>query len=322
MHDSELGRLFIVGVGRSGTSLLQSMLNAHPRVCFPPEINFIRRFLATHALEKMWTHDKDSVARMLVSDELMARLGIEEKTIQSILASMSDSFSSKELYVRLLDAYATEAGKENAAWIGDKDPRSVEYLPLIHRCFPEARILHIVRDPRDVLASKKKAEWSKDQSVLRHVFANRVQLKMGREEGGRLFGAQYLEFSYEQLLGDATGVLSRISDFLALDFDPAMLDFSKSSRQLVSEEEMQWKKETLGPLLATNRGKWKESLSAWEVALTERVCNEAFRVTNYEKSVDMRQLSLTQRLSVPLIKLIMASLDPVYRFYRKTAIAK
>jgi hypothetical protein len=59
--------VFIVGVGRSGTSLLHSMLNAHTRVCFPPEINFIRRFLATPQLEEtLRQQGVDAVVHLLV----------------------------------------------------------------------------------------------------------------------------------------------------------------------------------------------------------------------------------------------------------------
>lgn len=322
MQETKSGRLFIVGVGRSGTSLLQSMLNAHPSICFPPEINFIRRFLATSILEETWAKDKASLEQLLSPDELIARLNIGENTIRAILDSLSNDFSARELYVRLLDAYAKNTGKENATWIGDKDPRSVEYLPLIHRCFPDARILHIIRDPRDVLASKKKAAWSKNQSPLRHIFANRVQLHMGRTQGPKLFGDHYNEFSYEDLLRDPTNVLSTITSFLNVDFDPAMLEFSKSSKQLVSNDEMDWKKETFEPLNQDNFGKWLDELTPWEAALTEHICSEAFAVMHYEKSVDMSLLNPAQRLSVPLIKLIMASLEPVYGLYRRTAASK
>jgi len=322
MQDHNTRRLFIVGVGRSGTSLLQSMLNAHPRICFPPETSFIRRFLVTDSLRRMWEDDPGSVAKVLGDDELIGRLALDEGAIDSILSSLGGAFSVVELYVRLLEAYAAEAGKADAAWIGDKDPRSVEYLPLIHRCFPEARILHIIRDPRDVLASKKKAAWSKNQSSFRHVFANRVQLKMGREQGRRLFGPNYMEFAYEELLGNANRVLTRISRLLDLDFHPAMLEFSDSSKRLVSQDEMQWKKETLGPLLATNSGKWKDSLASWETALTERVCGEAFRAMNYEKEAGRCGLRLTERLLLPAAQVLMAASDPIYRLYRKIRVAK
>ena len=229
MTRMEHGLVFIVGVGRSGTSLLQSMLHAHPKVCFVPEFNFIRRFLATDELQKSWAHYRDSVATRLVSDELIARLGLGEERIRDILNTLGKQFSASDLYLQLLKNAAV-ASKGHVMWIGDKDPRSVEYLPVLHHFFPEARVLHIIRDPRDVLSSKKKAGWSKDHSPLRHIFANRVQLKMGRRQGPQLFGPAYLEFAYEELIGDPAAVLDRICRLLGIEFNTSMLDFPKNSR--------------------------------------------------------------------------------------------
>jgi hypothetical protein len=311
--------VFIVGVGRSGTSLLQSMLHSHPNVCFVPEINFIRRFLATDDLDRNWERDRNDVISRLTSDELISRLGLGPDRISAILQSLDDHFSSRSLYLQLLSAFCQQENtKDDIQWVGDKDPRSVEFLPTLHHYFPDARILHIIRDPRDVLASKKKAEWSKDRSTLRHIFANRVQLKLGRRQGRELFGSAYIEFAYEELITDAAAVLSRVCAFLQIEFSPAMLEFSESSEIFVSQEEMQWKKETLGPLLSTNAGKWKGSLTPWETVLTERVCKEAFDTMQYQNSASLSELSLLERLALGPSTMLLAGLDPLYRFYRKS----
>jgi len=244
----------------------------------------------------------------------VARLGFDGDELAEIVESLGDDLSGVRLYLGLLRRYA--AARKEAQWIGDKDPRSVEFLRLLSRCFPAAHVLHVIRDPRDVLASKKKAAWSRNRSVLRHVFANRVQLKMGRLEGRALFGDRYLELAYEDLITDPRGVLGGVCRHLGVDFDPAMLDFSTSSRQLVSQEEMQWKKETLGPLLTTNAGKWKQQLTPWETALTERVCRDAFETCPHEMSDCRSRLSPFGRLALGPVALTLRVLDPVYRCYR------
>ena len=80
-------------------------------------------------------------------------------------------------------AFAEARGKPR---VGDKDPRCIEFLPLLARHWPAAHVVHVIRDPRAVLASKKKAAWSRHRSVVTHVFANRVQLRAGRCDGQRL----------------------------------------------------------------------------------------------------------------------------------------
>lgn len=309
--------LFIVGVGRSGTSLLQSMLNAHSMVSFTPEIHFIRRFLASNTLEKVVSSDAAAAAGMLASDEFVARLGFDAAQLREAADALGHGFSSRALYVALQRMYADAQGKGDARWLGDKDPRSIEYLPMLSRLFPEMRALHIMRDPRDVLASKKKAAWSKDGSVLRHIFANRVQLKMGRRYGRLLLGPRYMEVVYEELLGNPRDVLERVCAFLELDFEEAMLEFAESSKRLVSESEMQWKKETLGPLLSSNSGKWKKSLTPWEAALTERACADAMHAAGYEASASTHELGLAGKAALMTSWGLLAAGDPVYRLYRQ-----
>jgi hypothetical protein len=307
--------VFVVGVGRSGTSLLQSMLNAHPAICFPPETAFLRRYLASGMLERLYgRYGADRVVTHLAADDMVSRLGFTLKQLGAIVARAEEAFTGAKLYELLLRQYA--ARKASADWIGDKDPRSIEYLPVIHRFFPGAVVLHIIRDPRDVLASKKKAAWSRNRTSLLHVFANRVQLKTGRRLGRELFGDRYHELTYEELISRPEAALTSICSLLALQFHPAMLDFAASSKELVTEREMQWKKETLGPLLSSNSGKWQNSLKTWETALVERVCREAFDVAGYRSSHSARKLSLMRRTAILPLAILFPVLDIAYRRYK------
>ncbi len=308
--------ILIVGVGRSGTSLLQSMLNAHPEMCFAPETGFIRRYLATGKLESVCrSRGVDGVLEHLRGDQLLERLGFDDDQLQDIVSSMGDSFSSAGLYLRLIKGYAETKGC--TGFIGDKDPRSVEFLPLIYKHFPHAHVLHIVRDPRDVLVSKKKADWSRNRSWLGHILANRVQLKMGRKFGRELFGPRYMELTYEDLIASPRGVLEKICRRVKLDFTREMLDFADSSRELVSQDEMQWKAETLGPLLSTNKGKWTNELTPWAIALTERLCGEAFDSFNYERSGAKANLGLVSRILLGPISMSIAMVGFIYGLLRQ-----
>ena len=309
--------MFIVGVGRSGTSLLQSMLNAHPQICFPPETAFVRRYLATGLLRTIARDGgPTAVADHLIRDDLVGRLGLTaERLAEACGMTAGENLSPADLYLRILRAYAENKG--HPLWLGDKDPRCVEFLPLLRRNLPAAHILHMIRDPRDVLASKKRVAWASGRSTLRHVLANRMQLKMGRALGPELFGDRYLEVVYEQLIADPAAALRSICEPMAIPFDPTMLQFADSSTELVAREELAWKKETLGPLLASNVGKWENLLTPWEAALTERACGEAFDAIGYPRSAAERRLGWLARLSLIATSSLLAGSGALYGFLRR-----
>lgn len=299
--------VFVVGVGRSGTSLIQSMLAAHPQVAFPPETAFVRRYVAKGTVGRLARREGiRAVVELLAADERLARLDIGvEELVEATLAD--GPLTDAALYRSILRLHARACG---APRVGDKDPRLVEHLGLVHRLFPRAFVVHIIRDPRDVLVSKKRAEWSRDRSVLRHILANRVQLAMGRRDGARWFGERYVELQYEKLLDDPVVALKDVCARIELSYDPSMLDFRAAASRLVSPDEIAWKSKTLGPLLSDNRGKWRDSLSAREVSLTQRVCAEAMRIGRYEK--EEAELRPARRLIVRVEAWFLAQVARLY----------
>lgn len=269
--------IFIVGVGRSGTSLLQSMFAANHEVSYLPETSFLRRLVAHGRLQLIYKNQgKRALVEVLEGDEYFCRTGLDAADIIA-KALARGGFLDAAVYLEVLASYHDEY----KTWVGDKDPRSVEYLSLLKTVCPDAHVIHIFRDPRDVLASKKRTAWSRDGHVWKHIFANRVQFKIGHALGPKLFGKRYHEVCYEELLASAEAVLSALCKDIGIVFDEHMLAFGDAARKLVSEKELSWKKETFGPLLTENKGKWKTDLPPREVKLTELCCREAMSRGGY-----------------------------------------
>ena len=270
--------LFICGVGRSGTSLLQSMLNAHPDVCFPPETHFFRRYVAGAESRRWELVGRETLVAQLRSDQDFARAGIEA---ESLFDSHGGPLDLVEAYRRVLRSSALARGKTR---VGDKDPRHLDFLPELAEAFPGALVLHVVRDPRDVLLSRTLASWSARRPWWTHPLVYHEQVRRGRQQGHLLFGDNYVEICYEELIAEPESVLYRICNHADLAWDATMLEFSASATQLVDPSEMSWKKETLGPLLRGNAGKWKSGLTPLQIAFTEGVCGQAFKELGYQRS--------------------------------------
>lgn len=259
-----------MGVGRSGTSLLQAMLASHSQVYFLPETSFLRRFVMTRSLE---TLPIESIKSMLLNDTRLQRL---ERPISPFTSETSDkTFIAKTIYESLFDT------NESLEYFGDKDPRNVEYVLPILSMWPDSKLIHIYRDPRDVLASKKKAEWSKHNSLFFHLVAGAAQFALAQESKNT---SSIYHIRYESLIVNQTDELGKLCDWLSIRFDSSMENFASEAKRLASKEEMQWKGETLGPILKNNSGKWRQSLTSMEVAAVETACKAAMIAGKYTKS--------------------------------------
>jgi hypothetical protein len=297
------GPVFIVGVGRSGTSLLQSILASHSKISILPETGFLR-----NACLRRQKSQNISLEQMAASFPRLER--VMEKLPEE---THPESFPNEiALYHFILERFTAVQDKEIA---GDKDPKLVEYISAVAQLFPKAKFIHLVRDPRDVLLSKKKAEWSKGKPSWYHIFANYVQLRLGAYAGEKLSDDQYFLVTYEQILDLPEEYISRVCDFLEVEFESSVLAFQDKARELVADDEMQWKKETMGPLLKNNTGKWKGKLETWEVALTERLCEQAFEVGGYKKSEAVNRLNGIHKLGIYFISYVFKGIGSIYMLY-------
>lgn len=279
--------ILVCGVGRSGTSLLQSMLNAHPEIAVPPETHFFRRYVAPRRTRRhIEAESVDALVRRLRDDAEFARCGMP---VEEVVAGERDgALDLVRVYRRILEHWAQREAKPR---VGDKDPRNLDFLPELAAAFPDAFVVHIVRDPRAVVHSRTKAAWSASRPWWSHAIIAQEQLRRGRRNGSELFGDRYLEVRYERLLADPKGELERVCEHVGVAFDAAMLEFGDSARRLVADDEMSWKKETLGPLLTENDAKWREGLEASQVAFVEAVCVEAFGSLEYERTAPPRGIA-------------------------------
>ena len=211
---------FIVGAGRSGTTMLRLMLDAHPQLAIPPETHFIPHVSelcaaaeapATLALDAIVAADRwPSFA--LDPDTLRRR------AVTSRCRSLADVL---RLFYR---TYAVGRGKTR--W-GDKTPWYVLRMPMIAELLEEAHFLHIIRDGRDVALSVIPL-WFGPKSVPEAAAWWAQRVRAGRRDGAHL---AYLEVRYEQLVERPETELRRLCAFIGLDFDAQMLSFDELVRR-------------------------------------------------------------------------------------------
>src|SRR5688500_14721348 len=142
--------VFIVGCGRSGTTLMRLMLSAAGGLIIPPECDFlwraVRRFGAGATLA---AHDIEEFIRLLEGISSFPGL---ELSIDQIGAELREkrSVGLPDCIAHVYRTYATRAGRSR--W-GDKNPFYVLYLDQIRQLYPGVRVIHMMRDGRDVTVS-------------------------------------------------------------------------------------------------------------------------------------------------------------------------
>jgi len=189
--------IFVVGCQRSGTTMLRLMLDSHSRISCGPET----RFLA-------------DLERIVGADwKRLAQYGFTQEEWLERIATFFDGIQSD---------YAASRGK--ARW-ADKSPRYALSLDFVTRLFPDAQVVHVIRDGRDVAVSHRKrfGYWSSVKSSVkwpRYIAAARLA-------GAGLPADRYHELRYEDLVTDGEKTLRTLFEFLEEPWEPAVLDFDK-----------------------------------------------------------------------------------------------
>ena len=268
--------VFIVGCPRSGTTLLQRMLDAHPNVSIAPETFFIRRF---------WKHraehgdlQRDAAFERLLRD-IMAMPEFEEMGLDAD-AFAAAARNTERLYAALFRLMLRQfAGQRGAQVVGEKTPNHVLYLSTLHGFFPEARFIHLVRDPRAVVNSWQSVPWSsgrawRDAEIwVEYVAAGRAAQS--------LLGEALLVVHFEALVRAPSDELRRVCNHLAIDFDPAMLAFHERMPQAVDVAREPWKKNATQPIEPATADRWRTTLSPRHWAEVEAVAADEMRHWDY-----------------------------------------
>lgn len=278
--------IYIVGVGRSGTSMLMTLLNGHSAIAFTPETHFLRYYLGTPEQQQAWeAKGPQHFLATLEADSYFQRLKISTSELLQPYLEGQKAFRLDEVYAEILNRYLAGKGKQV---IGDKDPRYLDYLGVIEEIYPNAKIIHIHRDPRDVVLSKTKADWSAHRPFWVNAIISQVQMKEGRQEAKHRFGENYYELAYERLVADPEAALTPLLAFLGVKYEASMLNLTQSAKELVDESEMQWKDNTFKPMLKGNTEKWRTQFSPWKIRTIEIICKTWFQDLGYTPA----QLSL------------------------------
>lgn len=218
--------IFVGGMPRSGTSLMRDILGSHPDVAmFFGELPLWRELAAAHAGGNLArAADRDALIRDLVTHPRMerAQMTLDGGALAAALAK-EPAVSLGTVFAHALRQYARREGKPR--W-GVKDPRSEFHADQILAELPAARVVHMLRDPRDVLASQRAIWGSRAQHIVSTTHDWRRSAALARRHQAVHRGS-YAVVRYEDLVTDPARVVRDLCLTLDLDYRPVMLDLAE-----------------------------------------------------------------------------------------------
>jgi hypothetical protein len=256
----------VMGVARSGTTLLRTLLSLHPEVCISDEAHFLRPFVGTQAapfsedaFERAWDTAAPHIARK--------DFRVDHDHVLSAVRA-SGELSGRTFLDAVLATDATARGKVR---YGAKVPVYFDPTESLLAWFPRTRIVWIVRDPRANVASTVSRRWGVNRTI------RELCLRWRRETYDQV--TAYLEdprvlwIRYEDVVGEPEAHLRRVCSFLGIEFaeamarpEPGQVRMNTSFPDRVAADE--------GVISRRRNETWRTALSARQVRRIERLCRE------------------------------------------------
>ncbi|TWT52641.1 Sulfotransferase domain protein [Rubripirellula amarantea] len=250
--------VFVVGVPRSGTTVMSTLLSSSPTICIAPEIWFFNYWMQKYDFLDL--SDRNSYTFFV--DQFLASkrfryLELDAQPIRDQLIN-SDVQSFQSVFSTVLTHYADKFAKSR---VGEKTPGQFQSIEKIIELYPDAKIVCMVRDPYAVAASTINSEFGSN-----HVLDSAIRWKRySRILSERSHENCICIVRYEDLVLQFEREIPRVATFLDIELDPAIAKTSRDGNYAVGDRGEGWAKDhfqkAFNALNPQSIDKWKTHLS-------------------------------------------------------------
>ena len=298
---------FIVGMGRSGTTLLTNILNSNPEIIASPENEFLIHSYHIF-IDKNFNDEKVVDAFIDMFNQNFNRvisIWKPRPELKSDILQLKEKSFANVCKLAYLNYPLSQKEKKNVTWVIDKNPSYSLHIDTISEIFPDAKFIVIVRDYRDNILSRRKYS---DENVPIHKLASDWNYYYES-----IFGTlakkniPYHLIKYEDLASDPTEHLQSLCSYINVPYNEQMLNFQELSKEIkkhavenVSKEKNEKIQRMHGNLekkVNTERvNAYVNELNPKEIALLDYACEKLASRFGYAKHIPSKKTTIFDKL--------------------------
>jgi hypothetical protein len=283
MNDQLMNKkmVFILGRGRSGSTLLSSMLDVHPSISFAPEGQFVMNLYKKYKGAELSEKRREEFLQDIWLEKRMLDWSLDVEALFTQVMDLPAKATFGDLCTQVYLCHAIAKGKPNPVYLGDKNPLYALFSRELVTIFPEAKFILLVRDYRSNIVSYKNVRFDLHNSAGLAYRWNVYNKSI--DEASREYPDKFILVRYEDIILHVEKELKRICNFLGLPMYKEMLDYHKGRASQIAQK-YSWHQKLAIPPDASNLNEWKKQLAGKELELAEKICGRAGEISDYPLS--------------------------------------
>ena len=278
-------------MGRSGSTLLEFLLDAHPNINIPLESRFIIHLYFKYAKKTTWTKkEKQSFLDDLFKERMISTFWeIDKQQLKIDILNTEGNVSFFELCRIITANYISFFPKEAIKVQGNKNPPFGLWCDILYQLYSQSKFIHLVRNPLDFISSHKKMG---DKNLV--YFAYRWRLMNTKIEKLKSeTPSSFITIKYENLISNPEDTLKKICYFLNINYTPKMLVFNEVLKLQFSKldpesDKKKWKfihshlQNLVNPIDKSNKESWETILTTREIKEMTYITKDVASIFGYD----------------------------------------
>lgn len=274
---SNIPLFFIIGRPRTGTTLLQSLFDAHPNIRMPWECQFVLNLYPKYGNLELWNIETlEHFYSDLLHQWQFSAWNTDHEKLKADLLACEGETTYRAVCQVVYQNYISFYPKEEIKMIGDKNHGYTIYTDRLKKLFPEAKFIYILRDYRDNYESVSRVDFELhlvSLVVYKWKYFYKKALKAGQK-----YPDSFYFIKYEDFVADPQTHFNKICNFLGIEYIPEVFDFykmkDKAAEKYPADILNKHHQSLFNPINSSRIGLWKKSMTSRQIRIADQVAGK------------------------------------------------